>query len=47
MSTAEARRMRLEEASAIIQYFTTATPEHLELRRLGLALFHQPFSISP
>jgi len=31
MSTAEARLMRLEETSAIIQYFTTATPEHLEL----------------
>jgi RimJ/RimL family protein N-acetyltransferase len=31
MLNAEARLMRLEETDAIIQYFVTATPEHLEL----------------
>jgi hypothetical protein len=31
MFTAEARLMRLEETSAIIHYFMTATPEYLEL----------------
>jgi hypothetical protein len=39
MLNAEVRRMRLEETSAIIDYFITATPEYLEQRTLQNARF--------